>query len=79
MDYKFYYDNNNGQDDYGLKYINNEHASTIVVINGLAITAGSKPNFLANIGKEQPINFETITVKINVKIPHKPQTGKINF
>ena len=24
MDYKFYYDNNNGQDDYGLKYINNE-------------------------------------------------------
>ena len=37
----------------------------MVVIKGLAITAGSKPIFLASIGKEQPITFATITVKSN--------------
>ena len=51
-----------------LKYINNEQASTIVVINGEAITAGSNPSFLANIGRVQPTSFATVIV-IN-KVPH---------
>ena len=36
-------------------------------MNGLAITAGSKPIFLANIGREHPIIFAIITVTINVR------------
>ncbi len=51
-----------------LKYINNEQASTIVVINGEAITAGSNPSFLANIGSVQPTSFATVIV-IN-KVAH---------
>ena len=50
-----------------LKYINNEQASTIVVINGDAITAGSKPIFLARIGRVQPTSFATVMVISNVK------------
>ena len=46
-----------------LKYINNEHVSTIVVISGLAIRAGSKPNLSAIIGSVPPINLAIITVK----------------
>ena len=36
-------------------------------MNGLAITAGSKPIFLAKIGREQPIIFAIITVTTSVK------------
>ena len=36
------------------------------MINGLAITAGSNPNFLANIGNTQPINLASTTVTHNV-------------
>ena len=46
--------------------MNNDIASTNVVINGLAITAGSKPNFLASIGREQPIILATTTVNTRV-------------
>ena len=51
-----------------LKYISKEQASTIVVINGDAITAGSKPIFLASIGRVQPTSLATVIV-IN-KVPH---------
>ena len=50
-----------------LKKTINDKASTIVVMNGLAITAGSKPSFDARTGNTQPTNFATITVKNNVK------------
>ena len=50
-----------------MKYTINDIASTIVVINGLAITAGSNPNFLANIGREQPTILAIDTVNTNVK------------
>ena len=50
-----------------VKYINRDKASTIVVIKGLAITAGSNPIFLAIIGSEQPITFATQTVNIKVE------------
>ena len=50
-----------------LKYINSDTASTIVVINGLAITAGSNPSFLAIIGREQPITLATHTVRTKVE------------
>ena len=59
-----------------LKYINSEIASTMVVINGLAITAGSKPIFFAIIGSTHPISFATITVKNRVRQqPLFPQTA----
>ena len=41
-----------------------EMASTIVVIRGDAITAGSSPIFFARIGKTAPIIFATIIVRI---------------
>ena len=41
-------------------------ASTIVVMKGLAITAGSKPNLLAMSGRVQPTNFAQIKVKARV-------------
>ena len=50
--------------DYGKDMIN-EVASTKVVINGLAITAGSNPIFLAIIGSVQPINLAMIITTIN--------------
>ena len=34
-----------------MKYTSRERASTMVVMKGLAMTAGSKPNFLANRGR----------------------------
>ena len=48
------------------KKTNNDMASTIVVINGLAITAGSNPSFFANIGRVHPINLAIIITTINV-------------
>jgi hypothetical protein len=45
-----------------LKYISKEQASTIVVIKGEAITAGSNPIFLASIGRVQPTNLATVIV-----------------
>ena len=49
-----------------LKYIIKLPASTIVVIKGLAITAGSILNFSANIGKIEPITLAKKIVKTNV-------------
>ena len=45
-----------------LKKTTSESASTIVVMKGLAITAGSKPSFCASMGKEEPTSFARITV-----------------
>ena len=44
------------------KYTSNPSASTIVVINGLAMTVGSNPSFLVNIGSVHPINLATTTI-----------------
>ena len=44
-----------------------DNASTIVVINGLAITAGSNPILLATIGKELPTIFAHNTVIKSVR------------
>ena len=41
-----------------------EHVSTIVVINGAAIMAGSSLNFFAISGNIQPITFAITTVHI---------------
>lgn len=49
-----------------LKNISTEHVSTIVVISGDAISAGSSFKTLANNGKQHPINFASITVSIKV-------------
>ena len=49
-----------------LKYKTSASASTTVVMSGLAITAGSNFSFAAMMGKEQPINFASITVKATV-------------
>ena len=43
--------------DATLKYSRRETASQIVVINGLAITAGSKPTRFASTGRMPPMNF----------------------
>lgn len=48
-----------------LKYTIMEQVSTNVVINGEAINAGSRPIFLANSGRGQPMIFERVTVTIN--------------
>jgi hypothetical protein len=45
-----------------LKYISIEQVSTIVVISGDAIIAGSKCSFFASSGRIQPISFAKITV-----------------
>ena len=45
-----------------VKYTTSESASTIVVINGFAITAGSKPSLFASIGKLHPTSFAQKTV-----------------
>ena len=50
-----------------LKYVINEIASTIVVIKGLAITAGSSFIFFASKGNIQPIISAKITVQTSVK------------
>ena len=41
--------------------------STMVVMNGLAITAGSTPILFAIIGRVAPTNFATITASSNVR------------
>ena len=64
------------------KYVNKLTASTNVVINGLAITAGSNPIFLASIGKVHPITFATIIAINSVEqttIPTKTSTLSINI
>ena len=43
-----------------------ENISTIVVIIGEAINAGSNFSFFAIIGSIAPINFDAITIKIIV-------------
>ena len=48
-----------------LKYTTSESASTMVVINGLAITAGSNQIFFAISGSEQPTTFAIKTVTDN--------------
>ena len=50
------------------KYRISVTVSTIVVINGDAITAGSKPIFFAPIGRIVPINFANITAKKAVRL-----------
>ena len=45
------------------KYTSKDKASTIVVIMGLAITAGSKCILSANIGRIAPIILASITVR----------------
>lgn len=45
------------------KYANKATASTIVVIMGLAIIAGSRFSFLANMGKIAPTTLASMTVK----------------
>ena len=50
-----------------MKYATKDIASTIVVIKGLAITAGSNPILLAAIGSIQPTIFAIITVITKVK------------
>ena len=66
------------------KYTTNDSASTIVVINGLAITAGSNPTFFAKSGSIHPTIFARITVNIMVRattiaIIGVPPSIKITF
>ena len=49
------------------KYTSSDTASTIVVMRGLAMTAGSKPIFFATIGRMQPISLAEITVTTSVQ------------
>ena len=49
------------------KYTSSDIASTIVVMNGLAMTAGSKPSRFASIGSVQPMTFATSTVAAIVR------------
>lgn len=48
------------------KYRSSDTASTIVVISGLAMTAGSKPILSAIIGRTQPIVFAKMTMQTSV-------------
>ena len=50
-----------------IKYTVSEIASTIVVISGLAMTAGSKPSLWARSGKKQPMAFAKRTTRISVE------------
>ena len=45
-----------------MKNISVEQVSTIVVISGAAMIAGSRCNFLAAIGSIQAMSFESTTV-----------------
>ena len=49
-----------------LKNTSTDNASTMVVINGAAIIAGSNFNFFANIGNIHPNNFAITTVHTSV-------------
>ena len=50
-----------------LKYISRDSASTVVVIKGLAMTAGSKPILLARMGIEHPTSFARTIVARSVR------------
>lgn len=54
-----------------------EIASTIVVIKGLAITAGSRPIRLAKIGSTHPTSLATIITSKIVKLTVKATIGVI--
>ena len=45
-----------------LQYTSNETTSTIVVMKGLATTAGSRCNFFASSGRAEPTIFAMIIV-----------------
>ena len=52
-----------------LQYTSSDTTSTIVVMNGLATTAGSKCNFLASKGSAEPTIFAmmiVITIAIHI-------------
>ena len=49
-------------DTESMQKIISESASTIVVINGDATTAGSRLTAFARIGSEQPMSFAMMTV-----------------
>ena len=50
-----------------LRKTSSDNASTIVVINGLAITAGSNPKRDANIGRKHPTSLAISTTTNNVR------------
>ncbi len=50
-----------------LKYTSNDNASTMVVIKGLAMTAGSNPIFFAPKGNKQPTSMATTTDATKVR------------
>ena len=50
-----------------LKYARSESASTMVVIMGLAMTAGSKPSFEVIIGRQQPMSLAITTTITSVR------------
>ncbi len=51
-----------------VKKIRVEQVSTIVVIRGAAMIAGSRPSFLAPIGSIAAISFESTTVTIIARL-----------
>ena len=60
------------------KYTSKDSASTMVVIKGLAMTAGSKPRRFARTGSKQPIIMAITTAAINVR--HTETTcGKVKI
>lgn len=63
-----------------LKNTKTEKVSTIVVISGDAIIAGSNLSFCATIGSIQPINSDKITISISVKpiVNDKSTVEKVN-
>ena len=57
------------------QYKISDNASTMVVMNGLATTAGSSLTFLASIGNIQPTSFAITTVHINASDTTKQVKG----
>ena len=49
------------------KYTNSDIASTMVVMNGIAITAGSNPSRFARIGRRHPIIIAITTAATRVR------------
>ena len=49
------------------KKTSSDNASTIVVMNGLAITAGSKPKRDASMGRKQPTSLAMSTTTKSVR------------
>ena len=50
-----------------LKYASSERASTMVVMKGLAITAGSNPRRFAPTGSMHPMSIAISTAAISVR------------